>query len=392
VLDSLFGKKAQSQPGAAKAPVTASTAAAAAAPSLASPMPGPLEVGKELMGEDFQNVVDEAAIVCAAGEERSAADMLIAFLRQTNGHANQRVWFMLLDIYQALDEREQYEKLALMFANRFKTSPPSWEQAIGLGAAPEAKPAASGRNVLIIEGVAGDHLGARSRDFIAASREMKTCKIDISRMRMEQSPMEGIAALQSIMAQLRKHKVAATLMGESHAVGWLGKKILDTKSQADPGDSPYWMLLLEILQWRGLMESFEDLSLEYTITFEVSGPGWDDNGSMAIEAGGSDGMDSGSSSDEIVPEDIITDVVVQRMQEAISLALAERGVARLNFQRVRRMDFVSAGTFLNILSDISERGLGKVILDQPSELILALGEVVGFTTQCSCVSIVPRKR
>lgn len=406
MFDGLFKKSGQGQQAAssaAKSPVAPRELVTHFAPAVqgSSVQAGPLEVSRDTaVGADFQSVVDEAAIVFAGGEEKAAADMLIDFLKQTNGKADRRVWFMLLDIYQALAQKDQYEKLSLMFANKFGTSPPSWEEALGSDQARGVQPGAgaagpgavaSGRNVLIIDGPAADGVGGRAKDFVAASREMKNCKLDISRMKMEQSTLEGFTALQSIMGQLRKHRVSATLMGENHVASWLDKKVKGAKETQNPNDSPYWMLLLEILQWRGLMEEFEELSLEYTITYEISGPGWEPTGVMTIEAVAEVEEEAAANAipGRIVPENLITDMSVQRLQEEIQQAIAATGEAQLDFRPVRRMDFSAAGTFLNMLLSLGEEKAKKVVIVNPSELILALGEVLGFSQH---VTIVPRKR
>lgn len=391
MFDGLFKK-----PGQQAAAATSKAPIQPRAPVAASAQPGPVEMGKDsAVGADFQSVVDEAAIVFAGGDEKGAADMLIAFLKQTNGQANRRVWFMLLDIYQALGQKDQYEKLSLMFANRFGTSPPSWEEAVGLSHASASSigkaTVASGRNVLIIDGPALDQIGAKSKDFVAASREMKSCKLDISRMKMDQSSLQGLSALQSIMAQLRKHKVSATLMGENHVATWLDKKVAAAKEAQNPNDTPYWMLLLEVLQWRGMMDPFEELSLEYTMTYEISGPGWEPSGVMTIEAVSEEeehAMAVEASGGQIIPEDLITDVSIQRLEEEIKQCIVANGEAKLDFRQVKRMDFSSAGTFLNMLYGMGEKSKSVVIVN-PSELILALGDVVGFGQH---VTIVPRKR
>lgn len=416
MFDGLFSKKPTQTPPSQQKAGSAPPQPAQNRPTVAPQAPpqsrppavaGPMEVAKANVGADFQSVVDEAAIVFAGGEEKAAADMLIDFLKQTNGQANRRVWFMLLDIYQALTQKEQYEKLSLMFANRFGTSPPSWEEALGVmgGPSKSASPPPSsaakssqplGRNVLILEGSAADQLNEKSKDYIAASREMKSCKLDISRMKVDQTSLAGLTYLQGVMFALRKHKVSATLMGENHVAKWLEKKINETKVNADINDSPYWMLYLEILQWRGMMEPFEEMSLEYTMTFEVSGPGWESNGIMTIEAVAEVEEEAPSASsgpapspDEIVPDEIITDVSVQRIQEEIAVAMSEKGMAKLNFRKVRRMAFSSAGAFLNVLGAMGEEKSKRVVIINPSELILALGDVIGFSAY---VTIVPRKR
>lgn len=391
MFDGLFNKK-PGQP--ANAPLKAPIPPQRSTPGASAAQPQ-ADLGKDNGSGDFQSVVDEAAIVFAGGEERVAAEMLIDFLKQTNGQANKRVWFMLLDIYQALSQKDQYEKLSLMFANRFGTSPPSWEEAVGVdmdqakSAASKSSGVSGGKNVMIIEGGGADQIASKTKEFVVASREAKSCKLDVSRMKMDASTLEGITALNTVMATLRKHKVAATLMGENHVAAWLEKKIAATKEMANPSDVPYWYLLLEILQWRGLMDAFEEMSLDFTITFELSGPGWEPTGVMTIEAV-VEAVDEtpAASDDEIIPDEIITDVSIQRLQEAISLAMADKGVAKLNFRNVRRMAFSSAGAFLNLLLPLNDKGK-NVIIVYPSELIIALGDVVGFGP---LVSIVQRKR
>lgn len=399
MFDGLFKKPVQGQQaaqGASKAPIQPRAAVSA-------PQAGPIEVSKDnVVGSDFQSVVDEAAIVYAGDDEQSSAtqatEMLLGFLKQTGGQANTKVWFMLLDIYQATGKRDQYEKLSLLFANRFRTSPPSWEDAVGAprgaaAAAASTSAGAGGANVLIIEGPASELLGARAKPFLVASRTAKNCKLDVSRMKMDTSTMQGLGTLFEIMKELRKHKVAATLMGENHVAKWLEKTVQERKALVTPSldDKPYWDLLLEILQWRGLMEQFEELSLEFTITYEVSGPGWEDNGVMTIEsvAEVEEVHEAGADKGMILPEPVITDVSVQRLHDEIQHAIANLGEAKLDFGAVRRMDFTAAGTFMNMLVGLGEEKSRKVVLVNPSELIISLGDVLGFTQM---LTVAPRKR
>lgn len=396
MFDGLFKKPVQGQQAAQAAAKTPIQPRAPTPP----PSAGPMSVSKDnVIGSDFQNVVDEAAIIYAGDDEQSSAtkatEMLLAFLKQTGGQANTKVWFMLLDIYQATGKRDQYEKLSLLFADRFRTSPPSWEDAVGvsIGEGSSSAPGAAGANVLIIDGPANEMLGAKAKAFLVASRGAKNCKLDVSRMKMEPSTLQGVSALFEIMKELRKHKVAATLMGENHVAKWLDKKVQECKALTSPSldDKPYWDLLLEILQWRGLMEQFDDLSLDFTITYELSGPGWEDNGVMTIETvvEVDDVNEAGSSGGVILPESVITDVSVQRLHDEIEQAIANAGEAKIDFQSVRRMDFTAAGTFMNMLVGLGVEKSGKVVMVNPSELIIALGDVLGFTQM---ITVTPRKR
>lgn len=383
MFEALFGKKAptplpKEKGGQEEAPQRAPLAAPS---SLGD---GPIRDGAGAVGVDFQSILDEAAIIWAAGEEDSAIDMLISFLSQAEGGSHPRPWHMLLDIYQALGQQEKYEKLAGIFAERFQASPPSWTEVdpgVGL---------AGGRNLLVIEGGSASQLSGRSRDFLAASREKKQCVIDISRMGMEGTTLDGMAALYELMSILRKRKIAATLMGEGHAIAWLRKKIAAGRGLESSPATPYWMLLLEILQWRGLKAEFEELSLEYTIAAEISGPGWEASGVMKGGDSGLGAASQGERAGAIIPEAVITDAGIQVLREAMRLAISETGSAKIDFSQVKRMEFSSAGSFSNLLAELGGSAR-EIALICPSELIIALGDVVGFNS-CRCVKIIPRRR
>lgn len=389
MFDNIFGKKQQDQtkPGSAPSVKLAvqpqqRQPTAKEQPQQAPSVSGPLDTAKTgSHSADFQNVVDEAAIIFASGEERAAAEMILKYLNETKGAVDKRVWYMLLDIYHAIGNRDNFEQLSIHFAKRFGTSPPSWGVGVGDegGASGSAKPAiSSGRNVLIIEGGINASVMTKTKEFVHASKEMKTCKIDVSRMRPDSCDLDGFGAFQAVMAQLRKFKVSATLMGEGHVASWLKKRIDATKEKQDLQDSPYWLLFLEILQWRGQMEEFEDVSLEYTMTFEVSGPGWEPSGVMTIEAGSSPPLEDVPEATGIIPDELVTDVSVQRLQEQINKALKEDGEAKVNFNTVKRMDFSSAGAFLGYVSSLSDEAK-KITICGPSELIVALFDVVGLS-------------
>ena len=411
MLDNLFGKKKENaaQTAQPKRPsegaATTGTVGLSAMPQGARPHAAGAQPAAQAQAQaqaqaaetvnmEIQNLVDEAAIFFANGDEQTASDMLVQCLNKTRGNVDKKVWYMLLDMYLAMGKKDRFDQLSLHFANRFGTSPPPWNaeeeaEAPSAHMAEKQQGVATGKNVLILDGPLNAALGGRFKEFVAASREMKTCKIDISRVRIAQSDKDGMMLMQSMMSQLRKFKVSATLMGENHVVEWLTDKVAKTKLAADLNDSPYWILLLEVLQWRGLMEQFEELSLEYTMTFEVSGPGWETNGVMTIEASAHEVANEEAEKPEaIILDPLITDMTIQRMQEAINLMLLEKGNVVLDFHKVKRMDFCSAGAFLAYLSTL---GLDprKIIFLGPTELILALMDVVGVTP---LVTIVPRKR
>jgi ABC-type transporter Mla MlaB component len=343
----------------------------------------PGEIGSS-EDEARQAAIDEAAIVFAAGEENAAAHRLQECLAKTPVHGSERVWWMLMDLRQAQGDQASFERLAQLFAQKFGVSPPTWrspkrERANTVNAA----------NVLMIDGAAkGQWITQRAREVFPAAREKGAATIDVARMDPERSDAESFAALRQVMSQLRKRKIPSLLMGAGPLSRWLIRRVEAARGRKAPdmADAEPWLLLLEIFQWQGAeqMAAFDELSLAFAMWFELSGPGWDPAGVMPKPAAREESAPEGV----IEPESIINEVAISRMQEAIRAQVERAGAAEIDFSSVRRMDFGAAGAFLNFLSSF-QNGARAITLSEPSELVIALLDVVGVSAY---VSVKPRKR
>ena len=231
----------------------------------------------------------EAALLYANGETRKAIASLIARINETNGHCSPQIWLCVLDLYQVEQQQAAYEKLAVFFSNRFHFSPPAWKNP----QKGQIKQTGQWRNALVVEGSALDIHEDKVRDFVRASKEAAESRIDLSRMRMDE--METVAEqeakkLLSIMERLRRLRCPTMLMGDTETVRYLKQKThKDTLSDADkPQDlashelSPFWMLLFEFYQWRGMEQEFDDLAMAFTKRFDYCPVGYDPSLSIAL--------------------------------------------------------------------------------------------------------------
>jgi hypothetical protein len=248
----------------------------------------------------------EAALLYANGDHRGAINALIARVNATNGHCSVRLWLELLDIYQAKDLQNPFEKLAGHFSSRFHLSPPAWvnqitagdnsaerkgrdaasndaasndaasndqaPRAVGVGAAVAAggdpgkhvsgspRPiGAGGRQALLIEGSARDVSTDKIRDVIRAAMQHLNCRLDLSRITLYTN--DGVAgqeltALLGIMERIRRLHVPTMLMGDTELMAQIQKRV-DMQRNDLERENPYWMVLFEILQWRGEEEEFD---------------------------------------------------------------------------------------------------------------------------------------
>jgi len=87
--------------------------------------------------------------------EVSGVDRLIQLLQDLNRatHTRSAHWLLLLELYQLLGRKEEFEDLAVNYAVHFEVSPPSWIETAKAQVVqvPEPTPAASG-NALVVSG------------------------------------------------------------------------------------------------------------------------------------------------------------------------------------------------------------------------------------------------
>lgn len=235
----------------------------------------------------------EAALAYANGDTRKAISLLIQRINDTNGHCSAQVWLCILDVYQAQQQQAAYEKLAVFFSNRFHYSPPAWDQT------QQTKPKQTGqwRNALIIEGSPMDIREDKVRDFVRASREAGESRLDISRMRLDANEtvaQQEMRKLLNIMERLRRVQCPTMFMGDAELL-----QTLRQRTKADPGmeethDSTgtdvqitddrriYWMLLFEVLQWRGLEDEFDQNAMTFAEKYAFCPVGFDRTMAIAV--------------------------------------------------------------------------------------------------------------
>lgn len=326
------------------------------------------------------NIREEAAALFAAGENRSAIETLLNELNAKSGKAEKPIWYLLLDIYQAQNQQNSYERLAEYFATYFRTSPPAWEvfedNLVQEGV---------GRNALVIDGAPSIVSEEKMRDFVKASKKAGSCRLDLSRLRLDEKDeglMSGLSRLRSTMAVLRQSRVRAILMGETGLVQKINHDI-EANLLEDLSNEPFWLFLLECLQWRGEEDRFEDLALRFAIHFEISPPGFEKEGAIANHP---------STQKKELLDFKLPDLVDVRDLESIlsniDAQLGEKGSVELNLRPVRRMTFEAATQLADFLKNLNISP-SRVNMKNATEILSALFDITGIS---SLVSVSAKKR
>lgn len=343
----------------------------------------PVDHGRSIQMTGLSGPCEEAAALYAAGRSREAANVLTSELNNKKGACPQALWYMLMDIYQATGQHVAFEKLAMFFAKVFNTSPPSWEAVV-------VQQMGFGRNVLIVEGEARDIHPEKIRDFLLAGKSLKQARLDLSRAKLDgtlDDPMASVRRLIDILPRIRRQKISVFLMGEAQMMTDIRARLRTPDGENDA----LWLLLFELMQWRGQEESFEDLAVEYAQRFDRCAPGYELDGAIALapeELAPVSEIKWSEKNETITPPSTIAETDTKTLLDKVEETLSRHGSVRLDVSYVKLLEYdaaVALGRFLGVAGNPRE----NVIISRPNELIRVLLDIVGAS---DLVSIEPRRR
>lgn len=338
---------------------------------------------------------EEIATIFSEGHDKQALDTIKAYFKEKMGNVESRIWFMLLDIYQIQGETQEFDKTALAFSQAFGTSPPSWfgpknnlEQKENIG---------NGKNMIILDSIMKPDFAEKFKELLKAAKQEKFCRINISQCKFEQNNIELFEKFLKLLQDLRKAKISSVLMGDNNLINFCQRFFKDEKLRNNlaPGflenEIVIWQLYLEILQWKGQSEEFDNIALDYADKFEVSPPGWEDSGVMLINQSVIKEETSNSNFVAIFDKDLNGNNI-NTLLSKIDKDFETKNHSVLDLSLVNRIDFSAAGSITyhiqELWADPSNMDK-KVIIKYPNELVTVLLQMLGVT---EVVSIIPRNR
>lgn len=237
--------------------------------------------------------LDEAVIAFANADFDQCERCLLDLVNPGGPrHDQSDTWMVLFDFYRSLDLPEQFDQLAVSFVHKFGMSAPQWYSLPGRVAehlaakqqaqAPEepVAPAAEaeshedeGQSVKTLEGWIAPRLldaEAISQLRVEILQMPKPWTMDWSDV-VRISP-EGAGALSQMMQQWAK---------DTHDINWIGvENLLNILGDTAPtgvkdADPAYWMLRLDVLRLSNRPEVFDEIAIDYCVTYELSPPSWE---------------------------------------------------------------------------------------------------------------------
>lgn len=391
---SLFGKKPQPEPAkpAAKkvppAPAPSRPAAPKPSPEPAPPKeelesldftaPGAIQVHEEDHLDQFEiressatmhPVVEEAAILFANGQDEAALATLEAAVDAGGlGAAADQVWAMVFDLFQILGKREVFEKRALDYSVKYEKSPPTWVEPAKQTLGPALT--TGGTAFVAFTGTLGESADKTVKQLEKIIAGNPVARVEFGKL--QNVDALGAEMLLQAMRAARKRKCELVMTGPEKLAELLKARIEVGKRE----DETLWMLLLELYQHMAQQDPFEEWAVNYAVTFEVSPPSWENRpppkkpAEMAVPDAAADEPDAFRLAGEMYSAG--SDAFRQLVEFATG-----REQVLIDCSALKRMDFVSAGLFLNTLTNLQITGC-SVTIRNANQLLYALFGVLGI--------------
>jgi ABC-type transporter Mla MlaB component len=298
-------------------------------------------------GSGIGAAFEEAAVLYANGNDDEALALLETAVPSEGGAVGEGAWLMLLDLYRLGGHRQRFESRVLDYATRFERSPPSWQDL-----SPTAGRAKSALAPLInLNGQLSASAAKQFEQVAAIARRSGGVRIDVSKVRGVDDP--GCAVWRRLLGELAAERIGVTLLNVQSLADVLGKRV--AAGRAEERDT--WLMLLELLQYAGDQARFENLAVDYAVTFEESPPSWERRGAPAPspERPAPVVPTAQLDPDGFAFEGELTGAGNETLKRLAGFA-SGRNQLKIDCARLRRIDFVCAGTLFNILVTLQAQG------------------------------------
>lgn len=328
-------------------------------------------------------VIEEAAILFANGQTDLVEPILLnAIAEDALGNTPLVVWGMLFDLYQITGQHVSFENLSIEYANKFEMSPPAWIDSNSVE--PKRQEAAPRPGTTPGVAFSGklDATSIKQLERIKNMAEMSNViKLEFARV-TEVDPV-GCGLLFNVLQKLQKSGHNLILVGAPE----LAEKIraILMVGRRDETEAP-WLLLLEILRLLNRESDFEETSIDYCVTFEVSPPSFVSPQNKVVTAAEETAEPDEAASDHFIMP-VIIDAKTDTLVQNIAAYAHTHNPVILDCARLTRMDFNAAGRLFGGLTPLISAGK-SIELHNANHFIVALCHVMGVA---ELVRIVPRK-
>jgi len=297
--------------------------------------------------------VEEAAVLYANQLVGPATEVLkTAIAEESLGRSEYNAYQMLFDLLHLQGAKDDYEKYALDFVVKFEQSAPAWK---------ERKPSAPASSTASFAPL------VHFRDALDASivpqlERIKQLATKHPKLRLEFSTIKsadvvGCELMLRVLSafSLANHEIE--MNGTEPLINAVKSLVEVGRKDASPAA---WDLLLKLYQITGQQKPFEDVAVDYCVTYEVSPPSWEapPKNMHVVHSFSKEFANSiieGGLPDEIP---LVGEIKgnAELLIKTIESAFMTRNTVILNCKALERVEFSAAGSLLIPLTQWSNSG------------------------------------
>ncbi|WP_211442319.1 STAS domain-containing protein [Collimonas humicola] len=336
----------------------------------------------EVSVSDTPEVIEEAAVLFASDQSDIAEALLLSAISEDQlGSSTHIVWWMLLDLYQITGKQQEFDNLSVDFANKFETSPPTWIDIMTLDPQAKSQEKTGATPAVAFSGKLDANIGKQLERAQKLSVTHPAVRLEFTRV-SSVDPI-GCGLLLRMLKKLQKSGLDLVLVGADELADKIREILL--VGRRDETAAP-WLLLLEILHLLNLEQAYEDASIDYSITFEVSPPPFVAPHSKIITAAEETPVANTAGSNSLLMP-ILIEGRTEELLTKIQTHANSHSPAIMDCSRLVRVDFSAAGELLNGLAQLASNG-NAIEFHNVNHLVTALFKVVGIQ---EIVRVVSRK-
>ncbi len=317
---------------------------------------------------------EEVAILFSDGQNDAAASALESAVRTLHTAPAERLWWMLFDLYALTGKQAAFEALGINYAQFFGQSPPIWRASLN-----DTKAVQKTAETIVFK---GDLVENNEAAFLAIRRALeKSPRLRLNLSKIAKLDLGGCARLLSLLQRAKKSARAIELLGHDALEQQLQPFIEIGLAE----NQECWLLFLELCQRQGQHAVFEEMAINYAVTFEVSPPSWEVSSVASPEPVIAQSAPAETMKGDLHSEayELRDEIKAFRFEDFPTYAKGKRSI-NIDCSALKRMDFVSAGVLLNMLSTLHKQGK-NVVFHSPNHLVAELFNVVGLTAFASIV-------
>jgi hypothetical protein len=343
--------------------------------------------------------LDEAVIAFANADFDQCERMLTHLISSNGGRAQHAdTWFALFDLYRAVGQQPKFEALAVEYAQRFGWSAPQWFSMPKLVA--EAAAAAAGERQRHSTKPSATNGHASNTIGWVAPALVDEDSVTELRSQLLQLPLpwvldwratrsidaQACTALAQLLHDWAQEPIEMRWIGGEGFFNLLADEAPTGTKDADPA---IWLLRLEALRLANQPVEFDQIAIDYCLTYEVSPPSWTpakctlrlSSGSgltvapiTQIAEVSTSFLESQTDDDShhIAHVELSGQLVgdISELLRSLDGQMGAASMVHVSCARLIRMDFIAAGDLLNWV--LAKRGENRAIKFVDAHRLVAL--------------------